>query len=91
VTDIDAIAAHDARTRPCPMLGHEVPFAYCRAPGRLLPCGKTADCWWQTFDVDTYLRAHWSPEQLAQILAARPDKVCSLVELIAKARAAAGK
>jgi hypothetical protein len=86
----DAIAAHDARSRHCPMLGHDVPFAYCRAPGRDLPCGKVADCWWETFDVETYLRTHWSSDQLAQVLAPRPDKLCSLVDLIAKARKAAG-
>ena len=84
----DDIAANDHRSRRCPMLGHPVSFAYCRAPGRDLPCGKVFDCWFETFPVEPFIRAHFSEQQIAQILAPRPDKLATLVELIDRARKA---
>jgi len=70
------------------MLGHGVSFAYCRAPGRELPCGRVFDCWFQTFDVEAFVRAHYSPREIAEILTPRPDKLATLVELIQRAKAA---
>ena len=70
------------------MLGHEVPFAYCRAPGRDLPCGKVFDCWYETFDVDAFLRSLFSEDDIARILTPRQDKMASLIELIERARKA---
>jgi len=84
----DDITAHDDRRRRCPMLGHEVPFAYCRAPGRELPCSKIGDCWWETFDVESFVRAHYEEQQVQQVLAAPKPKMLSIVELIEKARKA---
>ncbi|MCD6303919.1 MAG: hypothetical protein J7M21_03035 [Planctomycetes bacterium] len=86
----DPITAHDHRRRRCPMLGHEVAFAYCRSPGRELPCRRIADCWWEAFDVEGFLRAHYDEQQLREILAPPKPKMLSIVELIEKARKAAG-
>ena len=68
------------------MLGHDVAFSYCRAPGRELPCGRVGDCWWETFDVEAVIRAHYSDEQIEQVLTPSPNKVASIVELIERAR-----
>jgi hypothetical protein len=68
------------------MLGHEVTFSYCRAPGAELPCRKILDCWWQTFDVNSFLHAHFTDEQIQQALAPPKDKATSIVELIQQAR-----
>lgn len=84
----DDITAHDARQRRCPRLGHDVPFSYCRSPGTDLPCGRISDCWWELFDVEAFLRAHYSEEQIQQILAPPKNKTLSLFELIEKARKA---
>lgn len=84
----EPIDAHDARRRRCPMLGHDVSFAYCRTPGRDLPCAKVGDCWWETFDVEGFIRTHFTPDEVAQILAPPPDKAATIVDLIAKARQA---
>ncbi|KPK41292.1 MAG: hypothetical protein AMK72_15355 [Planctomycetes bacterium SM23_25] len=84
----DDITAHDRRRRRCPMLGHDVPFSYCRMPGRPLPCGRIFDCWWETFDVRTFLGGHFSEADIARILAPPKDKAVTLVELIEKARKA---
>ena len=82
------IDGHDQRVRHCPLLGHDVEFGYCRAPGAALPCGRVLDCWWESFDVEGFLQEHYSPQQIAQVLQPRQPKVVSLVELIEKARAA---
>ena len=82
----EEITAHDHRTRRCPMLGHEVSFAYCRAPGSPLPCRRILDCWGGLFDVRGYLEAHFSKQQIEKILAPPKDKMLTLVELIEKAR-----
>lgn len=73
------------------MLGHDLNFSYCRAPGRDLPCGKILDCWWKTFDVQAFLRQHFSEEQIQQVLAPREPKMATLVDLINKARASASR
>jgi len=70
------------------MLGHDISFSYCRQPGRDLPCGRIGDCWWKPFDVESFIRAHYSDDQVREILAAPRPKVLSLVELIQKARQA---
>lgn len=84
----DDVTQHDRRKRRCPMLGHEVQFAYCRLPGSDTPCRKIFDCWWETFDVEAFIRAFYSEEEIARITAPRTDKVCSIVELIEKAKKA---
>ena len=85
------ISHHDGRRRRCPMLGHDVPFAYCRAPASEIPCRRVFDCWWETFDVEAFVRAHYSEADVAEILAPRQDKTATLVELIERARKNADK
>jgi len=82
------ITAHDHRRRRCPMLGHDVPFSYCRAPARDLPCRRIFDCWWETFDVRAFLSSHFSEDDIARILAPPKHKTVTLVELIERARKA---
>ena len=82
---------HDGRRRRCPMLGHDVPFAYCRAPGSEIPCRRVFDCWWETFEVEAFIRVHYSEDDVAKILAPRQDKTSTIVELIERARKAAEK
>ena len=81
-----SINEHDDRKLRCRMLGHEVAFAYCRAPGTNLPCRKILDCWFETFDVQSFLREHFSQEQIAQILTPPAPKIASLVDLIQQAQ-----
>ncbi len=87
----DDITANDHRSRRCPILGHDIRFSYCRQPGRLLPCGRVGDCWWEMFDVESFIRANYTDEQVRQILSAPKPKVLSLIELIQQARQAGQK
>jgi hypothetical protein len=87
----DPVRQHDQRRRRCPMLGHEVPFSYCRQPGSDIPCRKILDCWFETFDVRAFVTEHLPPETLERISAPRPDKAASLVDLIRQARQRTGQ
>jgi hypothetical protein len=81
-------SAHDARETYCRMLGHEIQFKYCRSVNDGMPCRRIADCWHTRFDVPTWLREHYSPEQIDRITAPPPAKVASILELIERAKAA---
>ena len=74
----------------CPRLGGSVSFQYCRSCGdQSLPCWKTADCWWESFDVMSYLRDNLTEDQYRAFLDKKeqpPPKVSSLLDLIEKAR-----
>lgn len=79
----------ETRQRRCPRLGHPVPFSYCLQSGDdKAPCFKTADCWWEIFDVVAYLNDHFPPETVSVLLSSAPPKpkVTSLVELIEQAK-----
>ncbi len=80
------IDEHDAKTRRCPMLGHDLAFSYCREPGREIPCSKIFDCWWERFDITGFMRVNYPPETVAEILKPRQPKVASLFEIIQKAK-----
>jgi len=68
------------------MLGHEIPFGYCRSPASPTPCRNVVGCWKHAFDVEGFLRTHVAADQLAAMQAPRKDKAATLVELIQRAR-----
>jgi hypothetical protein len=72
----------------CPRLGGSVPFQYCRTSGENdLPCWKIFDCWWECFDVVTFLKTYLPEDVIEQIANTRPKpKITSLVEIIARAQ-----
>ena len=78
----------DNQEKRCPRLGGPVPFKYCRDAGDGTgPCFKIMDCWWEEFDIKSYLENHLSRPALEKLMAAKPpSKVASLVELIAQAK-----
>jgi hypothetical protein len=72
--------------RRCPMLGHEVTFNYCLSAGNTLPCRKIFDCWFERFDITTYMKENFDEDVLKKITAPSKPKITSLVELIQKAK-----
>ncbi len=72
----------------CPRLGSIIPFRYCLISGEdSLPCFKIMDCWWEIFDVDTYLREKLPAEVYESLLSARPKpKVASIVQIAEQAK-----
>ena len=78
----------DSLERRCPRLGGPVPFKYCRTTGEgNMPCFKIMDCWWETFNIRTYLENTLSEEAFKSISEARPpDKIASILDLIGQAK-----
>ena len=68
------------------MLGHEVDFGYCRQGSGVLPCRKVFDCWFETFAVEDFIGAHYSEDQIQQILAPAKPKLTTILELIQQAQ-----
>jgi hypothetical protein len=64
------------------MLGHPVRFAYCRTGTGTLPCARIADCWFERIPIEEFLRRHYTPQELAAILAPRPGKLASILEIV---------
>jgi hypothetical protein len=85
------LSEHDQDVLPrCPRLGHELTFGYCRQETRGKPCRLILDCWWERFDVRSFLQAHLGDVDMAQVeragAAPPPSKVLSLVEMIQQAK-----
>jgi len=70
----------------CRRLGHEAAFGYCRQESGGKPCRLILDCWWERFDVRTFLRAHLPEDLMAAVersgTAPPPSKLLSLLDLI---------
>ena len=76
----------------CPRLGHQINFKYCRKENSGLPCFKTLDCWYNYFDVQSFLEDKLSKEDFKKTFISKgPPKVLSLLDLIEKAKAKKGK
>jgi len=80
------IEAYDEQKTYCRMLGHEVPFSYCRKGISELPCRRVFDCWFQLFDVKSFMKTHFTDEQIQSILQPAKPKMVSLVDLIRQAQ-----
>ena len=78
----------DLLNRRCPRLGGPVTFRYCRLCGdKSLPCWKIFDCWWELFDIKTYLKENLAEGTFSRLVNTKPTpKIKSLVELIEQAK-----
>ena len=72
------------------MLGHPVPFQYCRDSVGEMPCRKILDCWHERFNVHAYMRELYSDEEIEQIVAPPEPKLMQIIELARKARETGG-
>jgi len=80
------INQYDTLSKRCSMLGHEVPFSYCRQPGQEIPCRKIFDCWFEKIDVQTFITSNYNEEIQAAIDQPPKPKMLSLFEIIEQAR-----
>ena len=80
------IQEHDAETRHCPMLGHEIAFSYCRSPGQEIPCRKIYDCWWETFDIARFVEENFPEGAIETVSAPARGKLASLLEIMTQAQ-----
>jgi hypothetical protein len=68
----------------CPRLGGTVPFRYCLAPGEPNPCFKILDCWWETFDITSYLRNQLPESGFNEMLRGRtpPNRLAVILDSV---------
>ena len=81
----------DNLERRCPRLGSRITFRYCLISGEDdNPCWKIFDCWWEQFDVESYLKANLPAEafeKLVEKAAAQPkNKITSILEIAEQAK-----
>lgn len=67
------------------MLGHLVPFRYCRSLDRL-PCRRMVQCWSSQIDVREYLRKRFNDQEIAAILSPGQPKINQLLDLVRRAK-----
>lgn len=82
------ISDHDQRRRRCPRLGHAVRFRYCREQAGNDLCPRILDCWWETFDVESFLCEEGEADSVAALKQGPPPppKIATLADLVDKAR-----
>jgi len=61
------IEQHDEETIRCPRIGGEVNFRFCRFENNMLPCRWIVGCWKNYIDIDTFIKDHYSEEELDQV------------------------
>ena len=76
---------YDGEIGYCRMLGHHVPFRYCRLLNGSIPCRSLPDCWHERIDVMGFLADHYTEAERDAILTPPPHKLTTLVDLIRKA------
>lgn len=83
----------DSQKRRCPRLGSIIEFQYCLISGEGdLPCWKILDCWWEIFDVQSYLKANLPEAVFNRLATAVPqNKVSSILEIIEQAKKRKGE
>ncbi len=72
----------------CRMLGHRLPFRYCRtANNDEFPCRKIMDCWYDVFPVLEFLAENYTEDELKQAFQPQPKtRMATLIEIVNKVR-----
>lgn len=80
------IDAYDPIQQYCRMLGHKVPFAYCRKMNAELPCRNTLECWRNSFAVTEFVCRHYTREEISCFLEPPKPKLAQIYEIMTKAK-----
>ncbi len=87
---VDIDKTYDTKEIRCRMLGHPVPFSYCRATDNNAPCRLILDCWYGIFDVAAFISVNYRADEIATLLRPPQNKIASLADLIRQARERTG-
>jgi hypothetical protein len=77
---------HDDKKIYCRKLGHHLTFQYCRRENKGLPCKKIIDCWFEKFNIQSYLQEYYKESELKHIFEAPRPKMTTLLDLIKQAQ-----
>jgi hypothetical protein len=67
-------------------MGGYVNFRFCRLENNMLPCSWIVGCWHNRLDIYTFLKEHYSDEEIDLIFAPPKPKIENLLNLIEKAK-----
>lgn len=81
----------DKKDGYCRMLGHVLPFHYCRTMNEGLPCGKILDCWFRRMPIKEFIERNYSDEEQQRIFQPPKPKMISIAEIVANVQKQAGK
>ncbi len=70
----------------CRMLGHYIPFRYCRTHQNGLPCKKILDCYFERIPIQDFIETHYTDEEKKTIFQESSPKMHSIIELIEQAK-----
>ena len=70
----------------CPMLGHQIPFQYCRCVNSPSPCKKIMDCWFERIPIQQYVNEYFSAEEIDKLMSTPKPKIASLLEIVEQAK-----
>lgn len=77
----------DEKMHPrCPPLGGEVPFRHCRRLNGGLPCQRLLGCWQDQLDVLTFLREHYTLEELEPIFHPSKPRLDIMFETVSRVK-----
>jgi hypothetical protein len=85
------IETYDSIQRYCRILGHEVPFSYCRIMSQDLPCRNILDCWKGVFPIQDFIEHFYSEEEIARFLEPPKPKLAQIFEIMEKAKKSSSK
>ncbi|MCB2181533.1 MAG: hypothetical protein KQH63_05880 [Desulfobulbaceae bacterium] len=75
---------YDKREGYCRMLGHFLPFHYCRTMKEGLPCGKILDCWFEMIPIQQFIAENYSKEEQHSIFEPPKSRIDTIVEIVGK-------
>ena len=78
---------YDEQNNYCRMLGHYIPFKYCRTQQNGMPCAKILDCHFERIPIQEFINKHYSEAEQTTIFKQQPPKMTSILQLVAQAKA----
>ncbi len=78
---------YDKQNNYCRMLGHYLPFKYCRTQQKGLPCAKILDCHFERIPVQEFIDTHYGKTEQTIIFQQQPAKLTTILDLVAQAKA----
>lgn len=72
----------DQREWYCRMLGHALPFKYCRTMQDGLPCRRILDCWYELLPIKEFVAANYTEEEQAAIFTPAKSRMDTVLETL---------
>ncbi len=72
----------DHQERRCPMLGHQIPFSYCRSTHGNTPCKKILDCWHERLPIQEFIKSQHGEEMLQRLETPSQHKVVTITQIV---------